>query len=312
MTELVPDSILDPDVVIRNAELYRLLAHHDTDWLESVLREAVARERAGVLRRRHERFRHAAAEQLRRIPELRDSADELAPRWADYRFTRDTEAVLLISRLGASADPAGELEVTGLEEALAAAGPHRSPLFVSLHQNAYQALPTALAAVGLPAACIMDAGAKELAQDLMGALAPGLFERLTMIAAQSPTVREELLGPLMAGRPVLMLAEFAFRKSRSTTEFLGRTIHAPRGSERLAAAAGTPVIPVRLDVSNGRRRLEFGPAVWRPGDEAAPGEVTARLFAWIESIVTADPTQWWCWEVFETLMAADAPEAAAA
>jgi predicted LPLAT superfamily acyltransferase len=302
---LVDDSILDPDVVIRNAELYRLFRHQDSDWLDSVLRAAVNAEKATVLRHRYDRYRRAAADQFRRVPQLCDAADTLSARWADYRFTRDTEATLLISRLGAATDVERELEVIGLDKAASLAGGHRSPLFVSVHYGAYQALPAALAAVGLRPACIMDGGARPVAEQLMGALAPRLLERITFISAQSPNVRAELMGPLMAGDPVLMHTEFAFKKSRSTTEFLGRTVHTPRGTELLASVAGVPVVPVRLEANAEVRRLVFEDPLWCPGEATGNGEVTAKVFAWTESLVAADPTQWWCWEVFEMLMAAD-------
>jgi hypothetical protein len=311
MMEPVSDSILDGDVVIRNAELYRLLRHQDPAWLESMLRAAVDTEKATVLRHRYERYRQAAADQFRRVPQLCDDVDTLAPQWADYRFTRDSEAVLLISRLGASTDLESDLEVIGLDTVATLTSTYRSPLFVSVHQGAYQALPAALAAVGLRPACIMDAGARPLAEQLMGALSPRLLERLTLISAQSATVRAELLNPLVAGDPVLMLTEFSFKKSRATTEFFGRTVHTPRGSEKLAAMAGVPVVPVRLDAGADRARLVFEAPLWCPGEPTGDGQVTAKLFAWIEAIVAADPTQWWCWEVFETLMAADHVEAGA-
>ncbi len=89
-------------------------------------------------------------------------------------------------------------------------------------------------------------------------------------------------------------------------EFLGRRIHAPLGPERLARLAKAPVVPVLLRrVGRVDYELTFGSQLHTPGEPLQEGELTRRIMGTIEAAVQAEPHRWWCWEIFEQLMAAD-------
>lgn len=78
------------------------------------------------------------------------------------------------------------------------------------------------------------------------------------------------------------------------------------GPERLARIARTDVVPVSIRrVGAIDYELRFGSPLCAPGESLEEGELTRRIFSEIESTVRAAPANWWCWEIFDGVMAAD-------
>jgi lauroyl/myristoyl acyltransferase len=301
------DSIGDLDVVVRNAEVYRLLSRQPPEWLHSMLVGGVSNERHTVLARRVEPYRRIAFEQFERIPALRAEASDLAERWADYRLLRNAYmlSVILQIRAHRTGNPAVEVVGQGFLDKLRESG--HPILFVSAHYAAYQAIPVALVSLGFKIAFLMEGAARALADPLLGALVPNVVDSLSAVSVDDPGATRILTRHLGSGEAALMFPEFGLSRSqrRPTTPFFGRSVYMPRGPEVISRLSSSAVVPIVLEIKDSRPVLTIDRPIYEPGEQNTRGVVTGRYFDWLETLVRRDPASWWCWEIFEQYMAAD-------
>lgn len=308
------DSIIDIDVTMSQTSYFQLLRRLPPEMMDAFIGPALAWEREHVLAARLERYRRKVLPVFQAVPPLRAEAQPLASRWAELHFERGRNVVMPMMY---AEDPRVTVEVLGGESVAEVAEPGRGLIVVSAHSGPYQALPAFMARTGeRSVASFMDAAAVDLISRVYHTFVPGLAPRLDVIGLPSPDATQRAFSTLRSGGTLMVMPEFTLGEQRAgrthTVPFLGREAYAPTGPARLARALRVPMVPARL--------LRRGPAhyvvkydepLFVPGGRETADVVTDRVFAWLERVVREDPAAWWCWEIFEQMIAASSDEAAA-
>lgn len=115
--------------------------------------------------------------------------------------------------------------------------------------------------------------------------------------AYRPGVRQELLGTLARGVPVVGLIDVPPRlapRGQHPVTLLGERASLPDGLLTLAREAGVPIVPcwVEIDFATGRRRLVIGAA--RAPEPVA--STLAALAADLDRLIRAQPAAWMFWQ----------------
>lgn len=298
------DSLTDIDVALANSPYLRLLSRLPPEQAQEFLDRALAWERDHALAARFTRYRASIEHVLQQV--FPQAADTMATRWAQHHFERGRNVVLPLLY---AQDERIRVEVTGEGAALAEQRRGRGMIAVSVHSGPYQALPSYLARQGHTVTSFMDAAAEALITAVHEEFAPDLRPRLQAIGLPAEDATRRALSAVRSGGILLMMPEFTLgdpRTGRShTVPFLGRRAYAPTGPARLARALRVPLVPVRLlHRAPGDYEIRFDAPCYLPGDPDREEAVTDRVFAWLEEQVGEDPAAWWCWEIFEDLIAA--------
>lgn len=300
------DSLTDIDVALANAPYLQLLRRLPAEQTEAFLAQALAWEGAHTLAPRLARYQDAVHGALKGTPALAGQADRLARRWAERHFERGLNVVLPLMY---AEDPRIDLKATGEGAAFADQRRGLGMIAVSVHAGPYQALPSYLARLGHRVTSFMDAAALELIRGVHTAFAPNLAQSLDVIGLPSEDATRRALSAVRAGEVLMMMPEFTLGDPRTgrarTVPFLGRRAYTPTGPARLARALRVPLVPIRLLCpAPGQFEVRFDEPLYHPGSAEGDDVVTDRVFAWIEEQVKQDPAAWWCWEVFDDLIAA--------
>jgi lauroyl/myristoyl acyltransferase len=304
------DSLADIDVALAHAPYLRLLRRLPPEQTGAFLAGALAWEREHALAGRLARYRDSVHEVLRSVPSL-SGDDDLAVRWAERLFERGRNVVLPLLY---AEDDRIRVEVTGEGAELADRRRGQGLIAVSVHAGPYQALPAYLARSGHRVTSFMDAAAEQLISRAYREFVDTLVPSLEAIGLPAEDATRRALAAVRSGGILLMMPEFTLGELRTgrthTVPFLGRRAYAPTGPARLARALRVPLLPVRLSQpAPDHFVIRFDAPCYLPGDAEREEVVTDRVFAWLEQQVEADPASWWCWEIFEELIAA--PQAAA-
>ena len=135
---------------------------------------------------------------------------------------------------------------------------------------------------------------------------------LDIIPRGSSALRQ-VVSRLRQGHVFAILPDVRTRRPDLTIPFLGATANLGRGMARFARAAGVPVLPVTVRrVGWSRHRFDLLEPIFP--DPALPVEedvhrITARVMVQIETMIRADPGQWFWYNKRWVLQPLDPPDA---
>ena len=179
-------------------------------------------------------------------------------------------------------------------------------VLVAPHLGAYQAIPQILGGFGYKIASFMDAAAIPLWDELGTHYCPYSYEHVRLLGLPSQSATRTAIKELRSGSNLILYPEFSLGVSASeqdTLPFLGEEIYRVTGPSRIAHMTKKPIVPIHiLKMSDYNYTLYVGHPIEVGDTESDVSDVTNQLTYWMENLIKEFPSQWWAWNIFDSLM----------
>lgn len=223
--------------------------------------------------------------------------------WRSYMagIRRHADADMRVERRDAAGAPhPPRLTGWNVERLRGLLGRGRGLLVCSFHYGAYRFLISDLALLGFDAVVALDAqGADEFRRVCGGIPA---FDRVRCVNVEAAGAVRELRRTLDANGVVLMYVDGntgtggrAPGAEGTAIEFLNSTVRVKAGAGRLAAVAGTPIVPVtapRVSVGVGSVEISHELVPSGRAEEGFADRVVVDLYAALERAIRTEPRDW--------------------
>ncbi|HEX4339627.1 MAG TPA: lysophospholipid acyltransferase family protein [Polyangiaceae bacterium] len=237
----------------------------------------------------------------------RDALGELfTPSLATRCFVHAGEALAmcaLLRRPGVRASEYVALSDASRERLVHALSEGRGALVLSAHLGPFETIPVRLVEAGFaPAIVVRESYDPELDRVV------DLHRRtngIDVIHRGRPGAAARIMDALGSGRPVGILPDLGGRGLATTpVRFLGRTVAFPTGAQKLARAAGCPLLVGTL-VRTPRGATPFELLLEDVDTDGTVDELTRRVAAHLEHAVKRSPEDWLWMAVPHLAIAAD-------
>ncbi len=295
---------MDIDIFQRNSELFNLIKEFEFEQVYTFFKHGMSVEKNKQLKKRWCSYKDRILPKLNslNVTNKQDNED-FAIKWADYMYYRNCDINLFTLFVNKRDFYLNNFKCNGIEKLKDYMQQGINPILVASHTGPYQAIIPALASQSIEFSYFMDKNSVELWNEIIQTYLEDYRELLHPIGLPSKNSIKQGIVNLKKGLPLLIFPEFSFYESNElTTNFFNKEIKVPIGSAKLASKYNLPLIPITFERNNFTFELTIHDSIRDIDDQRSIDVIATETMKWVENRVKDNMTEWWCWEIFESLM----------